>query len=214
MVPVFVPLILGVVQAVRVDRSGIVADVILLPDGDGPYPARMALPGAGVEHGGPYIPLEKDDTVLLACPNGDPGDGFLLLGRFFEEAEPVPAAIVDNPTDERWVAKPERQLVLQTSRGNLTLLSLVEGGESRVSLTDAGDVEVVPAPTKKAKLGSDADADLVAVALGPILRGYLDAHTHLAGTLVVGMTAVTGVTGPPTAASPAAIDSSNVVAKK
>lgn len=121
MVPVFVPLILGTVQAVRVDRSGIVADVVLLPDGDGPYPARMALPGAGVEHGGPYIPLEKDDTVLLACPNGDPGDGFLLLARFFEQAEPVPPAIVDAPTDEHWVAKPGRVLALQTTNGDLVM---------------------------------------------------------------------------------------------
>lgn len=168
----------AVVDAVRIDRGGWFADVTCMPEGQ-PLKARVALPGCGVEHGAPYVPLEPDDTVLVSCPAGDPGDGVYIVGRFFEEAEPVPAEIVDNPGDELWVAKSGRKLVLRTSAGDLVLAAGPDGASARglvrLGSRTAGE-SVVLGDTYKGLEETFLDA----------LSVYVDAVSAFANTVSMG----------------------------
>lgn len=211
----------GIVTAISVRREGIFVELTGALGEE--LVGRVALE-CGDDYGF-YIPIDVDDTVLYACPNGDPGDGVWVTGRFFEQAEKVPQQIVDaGNAAEQWVAKAQRQIVLQTRKGNLRLNVAVDGGSAEVKVADEGTISAVPASGKQVQLGSTASAELDFVALYTQLKADFDAfvsayngHVHLAGTLanmagpVTGATAATLSTA--SSLSPQA-KSSNVVAKK
>lgn len=214
---------LATVDAVSVRREGIFFDLTGQPLGED-LTGYLATECA--DDYGTYIPYDVDDTVLYVCPNGDPGTGVWVIGRFFERAERVPQQIVDAATSaEQWVAKSERQLVLQTANGALRLNVRTDaGGASEVKVAADGTISAVPVDGKRVKLGSEQDAQLDYVALYTQLKADFDAfvqaynlHVHPAGTLangggpVVGVTAVTLSTANPLSPT---VSSSNVVAKK
>jgi hypothetical protein len=140
--------------------DGIYVKIVCQPAGDGPWPARVATGSAGPSYG-QHLPYEKDDTVLWCCPSGDPGDGLYVFGRFFEQAEPPPQQIKDNPTDEVWVAKKGRKLLLFTGGADLRLVNQLDTGKAEVALEADGTIAAVPAAGKNLLLGQDTDgADL------------------------------------------------------
>lgn len=211
----------GIVTAIKIRREGIFVELTGALGEE--LVGRPAQP-CGNDYG-LYIPIDVDDTVIYVCPEGDPGDGVWVIGRFFEEAEKVPQQIVDaGDTAEQWVAKEQRQLVLQTRKGNLRLNVKVDGGSSQIQVADEGTISAVPASGKQVQLGSATASELDYVALYTQLKADFDAfvsayngHVHLAGSLanmggpVVGSTASTLSTANSLGAQ---VKSSNVVAKK
>lgn len=199
------------VEAVQIRRTGMFFDLIGQPTGE-QLVGRMVT-ACGPDHG-IVVPFEIDDTVLYAIPQGDPGDGAYVIGRFFEEAEPVPQVIVDNPNDEHWVAKAGRRLMFQSTDGTIRLLNVLSAGNSVVELQKNGDIVV--GSGKDTVLGTTDKTTCSAVALFDALKTYIDGHMHLAGTLLapMGGGAVTGVTGAPTVPLSASVKSANVYAKK
>lgn len=210
------------VDAVSVRREGIFFDLTGQPLGED---LKGYLATECGDDYGTYIPYDIDDTVLYVCPSGNPGSGVCVIGRFFEAAERVPQQIVDAAeTSEQWVAKSERQLVLQTAKGALRLNVRTDGGASEVKIAPDGTISAVPVDGKRVKLGSEQDAQLDFVALYTQLKAEFDAfvskynaHVHLAGTLANGAGPVTGAVAQTLSQAnnlTNAVASSNVVAKK
>ena len=219
---------LATVEAIRVDKSGVFFDLLGQPMGES-LVGRLATDcGDGY---GRLVPFDVDDTVLYACPTGDPGDGVWVLGRFWEEAEKVPDAIVNAPGDEHWVAKPGRRLILQTAKSDIAMLATVDGGSGVVKVAGDGTISAVPPALKMVKLGSEVGAELDNVALYTQLAvqfnalvtvinafiGVYNAHVHPAGAPTPFPTATPNApyTGSPAVPMvPAGTRSSNVLAKK
>lgn len=70
-------------------NEGIFADVQLQPEGD-ILTALIASPYAGNGFGF-HCPIEKDDTVLIAIPGGDPDAGAWVIARAWNAADKPPA---------------------------------------------------------------------------------------------------------------------------
>ena len=82
-------LALGVVKDVAIDNEeGIFVDVQLQPSGQNET-AYMGSPYAGGGFGA-YFPLKKDDTVLVGVPDGDPGQGCIIIQRYWDSGDPPP----------------------------------------------------------------------------------------------------------------------------
>jgi phage gp45-like len=83
----------------------------------------------------------------------------------------------------------------------------------QVLLDPQGDVTVVPKAGRAVKLGDASLVNLDAVVLFTALKSYIDSHTHSAGLLMAGMTAVSGTSGSPVNGLPQSCASDNVLAK-
>ena len=206
---------IATVDAVTIRRDGITFNLTGQPVGE-ELVGRLAT-DCGNDYGR-VVPFDPGDTVLYAVPSGDPGDGVFVIGRFFEVAEKVPQVIVDNPNDEHWVAKPGRRIMFQSTRNSIELLTVAASGNCTIKTTSVGGIALVPAGTEKVLAGSDDVASCDAVVLFTALQSLFNGHMHLPGTLVAGMTPVTGLSGAPDPTSimvsGTGIDSPNVWAKK
>ena len=206
---------IATVDAVTIRRDGVTFNLTGQPVGE-ELVGRLAT-DCGNNYGR-VVPFDPGDTVLYAVPSGDPGDGVFVIGRFFEVAEKVPQVIVDNPNDEHWVAKPERRIMFQSTRNSIELLTVAASGNCTIKTTPAGGIALVPAGTEKVLAGSDTSTACDAVVLFTALKNLFNGHMHLPGTLVAGMTPVTGLSGAPDPTSimvsGTGIDSPNVWAKK
>lgn len=80
-------LTLAVVDKVVVDpQEGVFCDIALLPF-EQPETARLGVPYAGNGFGF-YFPVEVDDVVLVAVPDGDFGSGAVIISRMWSAADP------------------------------------------------------------------------------------------------------------------------------
>jgi len=212
---VFQQIGIATVDAVTIRRDGITFNLTGQPVGE-ELVGRLAT-DCGNDYGR-VVPFDPGDTVLYAVPSGDPGDGVFVIGRFFEVAEKVPQVIVDNPSDEHWVAKPGRRLMFRTSKSAIELLTVAASGNCTIKTTSAGGIVLAPAGSELVLAGSDNTASCDAVVLFTALQSLFNGHKHLPGTLVVGPNPVTGLSGPPDPTSimtsGSGIDSPNVRAKK
>lgn len=206
---------IATVDAVTIRRDGITFNLTGQPVGE-ELVGRLAT-DCGNDYGR-VVPFDPGDTVLYAVPSGDPGDGVFVIGRFFEVAEKVPQVIVDNPNDEHWVAKPERRIMFQSTRNSIELLTVAASGNCTIKTTSVGGIALVPAGTEKVLAGSGTSTACDAVVLFTALQSLFNGHMHLPGTLVAGMTPVTGLSGAPDPTSimvsGTGIDSPNFWAKK
>lgn len=114
---------LAVVTEVQMTKTGFF--VTLEGSGGEELKARVLRPDSGPGYGF-HTDLEVEDTVLWACPDGDPGDGVYILGTWHEEAEPAPDAAIAQPKDRVWRAKNGTRIRLQTSGADLNL-ELLDG---------------------------------------------------------------------------------------
>lgn len=145
----------GTITEIGTNDDGIVALVTCQPVGEGPWPARVSFPSCGPDYG-MNLPYEVDDTVLYCCPNGDPGDGLYIIGRFYEKAEPPPKVIVDNPDDEQWVAKKGRRLAIWTGNAELKLTNQVDDAQqSLFQIASDGGIKLVPPAGKLVEAGEN-----------------------------------------------------------
>lgn len=159
---------IGTVTSDPVVRDdGIFVKIVCQPAGDGPLPARVVVPSAGPSYG-QHFPYEADDTVLWCCPSGDPGDGLFVFGRFFEQAEPPPGQIKDNPGEEVWVAKKGRKLLLYTGGADLLLQNVLDSGQASVKIASDGTISAVPLAGKNVLLGAESGTDLDVLVKRPL----------------------------------------------
>lgn len=123
---------LGVVTAVAVDGDGIHADVLLM-DGN-PETVALASPYAGPGYG-LHFPLELDDAVYIAVPDGKYNAGGGIVGRPWDRGAPIPLEISDAPEDVVLVVKPGQSIHIVVSGGGNAVIEARDGG--RVELGQA-----------------------------------------------------------------------------
>ncbi len=117
----------GYVETFAIDEEGPFVDVILMPD-ERPETARVSSIYSGVGFG-VFMPLEKDDEVLVAAPNGDPQEGLVVIARLFSKSDPPPQSALDsNGTDLIVHAKEGANINIIVSGGGTINL-----GESNLS---------------------------------------------------------------------------------
>jgi hypothetical protein len=160
---------LAVVDAVGFDAEhGYFADVVLIGGeaAGAKSPARVAAAYAGPGFGF-FLPLEVDDEVVVAFPNGDPAAGLVVVGRMHDHGTPPPAEVADRQADLLLLAK--------------------DGATVRVATQGAGNIVVEPRGTGKVLLGSEAAtrgaarlSDEVTIPVAA-LTALLDSHYLVTG---------------------------------
>lgn len=118
---------------------GVFVDVKLLPSGQ-EVTCRVASEYAGVGVG-LYVPVKKDDELIVIIPDGDPAHGPVVARRLWSASDPPPSQAGDSPDD----------FVLVVEEG--TNIRLTVSGAGKVILT--GDTVL---------LGSEDAAKALAVA--------------------------------------------------
>lgn len=171
------------VTAVGFDaKEGCFADLTLQPTGE----RECAYYGAPYAGGGfgDHCPLEVNDTVLVAIPGGDPGNGPIIVARFNNAGDPPHADFGAGaaPSSDRVLrVKPGQQLIIRTTDGDI----VVEGeGSANLNLRAAGSGDaLLEAASGDATVNAGGDASLVAggdVAVkAPQGRGELSAALQL-----------------------------------
>lgn len=171
------------VTAVGFDlKQGCFADLTLQPTGE----RETAYYGAPYAGGGfgDHCPLEIDDTVLVAMPGGDPGNGPIIIARFNNAGDPPHADFGAGsvPSSDRVLrVKPGQRLVIRTTDGDI----VIEGeGDANLNLRAAGTGDaLLEAASGDATVNAGGDASLVAggdVAVqAPQGRGELSAALQL-----------------------------------
>jgi len=88
----------AIVEAFKLDPDeGAFADVTLVPSGE-PETVRVGAFYAGPGFGF-YAPLEKDDHVIVAFPNGDPDQGGVIVARLWSASDPPSDTAKSNDSD-------------------------------------------------------------------------------------------------------------------
>ena len=113
----------------REGQQDVLVDVTLLPSGD-EETARVGAAYAGNGFG-LYMPLHKDDEVLVLAPSGDPDQGLVIAQRLWSPADPPPQEVADNPEDVTLVVEEGKNLRLNVKgTGNV----VIEAAEGQVKL--------------------------------------------------------------------------------
>ncbi len=174
---------LAVVTAVAVDANGVHADV-LTAEGL-PETVALAPPYGGPGYGF-YGPIDPDDAVLIAMPDGKFNAGGRIIGRIWDPGSPPPAEVAAHPEDVAIVIKPGQTIRIVVSGGGNAVIEARDGGHVLLGGEDAND----PIMRK-----SDVAA---------FISNYYAAHTH---------SAPGGTTGPPLASAQAPAGSPTVFSK-
>ena len=154
---------------------------------------------------------EDDDDSGEEMPGAEVyGEAALLHRPADPDASGAPEVIVWRHGDERIViATKDRRWQVELEKGDVCLRAFGNGAP-RLFLRADGTAVL---EANEIKLGDAAATE--AIALGTAVKGhldaiktYVDAHTHVAGTLAApsGGGAVTGATGAPASASPSVPD--------
>jgi hypothetical protein len=111
-------------------NEGVFVDILLMPS-RWQEVARVGQEYAGSGFG-LHTPLQVDDEVLVAAPNGDPDNGLVVTRRLHSASDPPSKDAVDNPQDVVLVVKDGQSVRIITSGGGNVIL---EGrGDSLVLL--------------------------------------------------------------------------------
>ena len=165
---------LAIVTSVAVDSNGVHADV-LTSDGL-PETAALVTPYGGPGYGF-YGPIDLDDAVLLAVPDGKYNAGARVVGRVWDAGSPPPAEVSAHPDDVALVVKPGQTIRVVVSGGGNAVIEARDGGKLLLGGEDASD------PVMRR-------SDVVA-----LVSNFYASHTHLVAGVSTGGGAVTS--GPP-----------------
>lgn len=117
---------LAIVTTVAVDASGVHADVIT---SEGlPETVALAPPYGGPGYGF-YGPLDPDDAILIAMPDGKFDAGGRIIGRIWDPGSPPPAEVAAHPEDVAIVIKPGQQIRIVVSGGGDVVITARDGGK-------------------------------------------------------------------------------------
>lgn len=178
-------------------KQGMFADVKFLDDGT-EETAFISGPYVGTQCG-LYFPMDIDDRVLVAIPNGDPNAGPCIIARAWNAGDP-PAAEMGTGDE------PIKNVVMKLKQAVDYLMILQNGnwdvkmGSGKISFQTTGDLvaelkDAILKTSGKAYLGDTVGA--LALALAERVDAKIDA---LSGAFDVHMhpTAGTGAPSPPT----------------
>ena len=112
--------------------QGIFADIEYMPGGDADT-AYFAAPYAGGGFGA-YFPIAIGDTVLVANSQGDPANGPLIIGRFWNASD-VPNAELAGEGDD-----PTKDSVIRIEPGQTLKIRSSGGGAVDIEVEGSGDL--------------------------------------------------------------------------
>lgn len=165
----------AVVDKVTVDpNEGVFCDISILPF-EQPETAFLGVPYAGGGFGF-YFPVEVDDIVLVAIPDGDPGAGPVIVSRMWSAAdkpftELQGTADPDNPGQYN----PSSDVVLKTKSGANYKTIVSGGGDASIAVSGGGDVEITAAGTSVVKLQDANQAFVRGNDFDTAIDNYVDA---------------------------------------
>lgn len=186
----------AVIDDVRVDPAeGVFCDISLLPL-EQPETAFLGVPYAG-DGFGFYFPVEVDDIVLVAIPDGDPGAGPIIISRMWSAADkPFTELQGSADSDNPGQYNPSSDVVLKTKAGSnyKTIVSgggaastaVSGGGDITLAVTGGGDVEITAGGASVVKL-QDASQAFVR---GDNFDTAIDAYSTAIQAYSVGVAAV------------------------
>lgn len=169
---------LAIVTTVAVDSNGVHADV-LTSDGL-PETAALVTPYGGPGYGF-YGPIDLDDAILLAIPDGKYNAGARVVGRVWDAGSPPPEEVSAHPDDVALVVKPGQTIRIVVSGGGNAVIEARDGGKLLLGCEDASD------PVMRR-------SDVVA-----LVSNFYASHTHSVPGVTVGAGATTS--GPPLVAA-------------
>ncbi len=147
---------IAIVDAVAVAADGVHCDVITA---DGlPETATLVTPYGGPGYG-IYGPIQIDDAVLLALPDGKFNAGARIVGRIWDPGSPPPAEVTSHPEDVAIVVRPGQTIRIVVSGGGNAVVESRDGG-----LVLLGD-ETADDPAQGASDGGDFMSALSAAIL-------------------------------------------------
>lgn len=114
--------------------QGIFADIQYTPSGDEDT-AYFGAPYAGGGFGA-YFPIAIGDTVLVANSMGDPANGPLIVGRFWNASD-VPNAELAGEGDD-----PTKDSVIRIEPGQTLKIRTSSGGEVDIEVEGSGDLVI------------------------------------------------------------------------
>jgi hypothetical protein len=184
-------------------NNGLFADVQFLPGGE----IETCLVGTGYAGNGfgAYGSLKVDDVVLVAVPQGDPGEGPIIIARLWNAGDKPPPELAqgDNPANDEPTANPTFRLedgsTLRVVARNAGLIKLeLSGGSTFEVVATEGSNVVVAADTTveitgsaQVSLSSDAvivsEAQLVKIGEGAVRGVARLQDLTIAGTGATGM---------------------------
>lgn len=111
---------LAVVVAVNVKEDGAFADVMLFPQNQ---PDTVRVPGNYAGPGfGSWMPLETDDEVLIAYPQGQPNEGGVIIARLWSKSDATPTEAQSNSDDPVIHVKPGQTLRIVVDDGGKVII--------------------------------------------------------------------------------------------
>lgn len=111
---------------VQIDEHGYFVDVTLMP-GKEEETARIGCMYAGVGFGA-YLPLERDDEVLVVAPYGTPQAGLVVVARLHSKSDPPPSEVKDRPADVMLLMKKDANIRIAV-QGNGNAVIRVDDGK-------------------------------------------------------------------------------------
>lgn len=127
---------LAVVTAVSVGAEGVHADVETITGLLETTALAPPYSGAGF---GLYLPIDVDDFVVLAMPDGMFNAGGRIVGRTWDTGTPPPPEVIDHPEDVALVVKPGQTIRIIVSGGGDAVIEARDGGKVKLGSEDADE---------------------------------------------------------------------------
>ena len=111
---------LAIVTKISVEETGVICDVTLMPSQL--QEAASLSPLYGGAGFGFYTPLEEGQMVVVVAPEGDPNHGLRIVACVWDQGEPPPTEVTDDPLDVALVIKKDRTMrIVVDGAGNLVV---------------------------------------------------------------------------------------------
>lgn len=133
---------LAVVDKVRVDpEHGVFADITLLP-GEEPETALVGAPYAGAGFG-QHFPIQEEDTVLVAIPDGDMDAGPVIISRMWSENDKPFAEMKGAAAEDRGTYEQAEKVILRAKAGTDTTIIVSDGATISLKVEGSGNINLV-----------------------------------------------------------------------
>jgi len=137
-------------------EKGLFADITYLPDGE----TDTALIGSGyVGDGfGGYVPLKTGDLIAVVTPQGDPGEGPIIISRLWHAGAkpPIELAENDSPTTDEPTSMPTFRL----EDGNTVRVIARQSGAVKIELSGGSTFEVVATGGSRVVISADTTVEI------------------------------------------------------
>lgn len=176
-------LTLGIVDRVIVDpEHGVFVDITYLLHEDNDT-AVLGVPYAGGNFGF-YVPVQVDDTVLVAVPEGETDAGPVIIARMWSAGD-KPYSEMNGTAltgEEAGLYEPAEKVILKCKPGTPCEILVSEGADVTIRVAGSGNANVI---VDSGKVFLSATSGTEPATKGQTLKGYLDglktwldAHVH------------------------------------